>query len=104
MTNLISLRQGAEQGIERFRQPQWVNPLDHLKIDLTPKGMGPWAHLYCPMNKQLNGRDPVDILCISGALGGVDPHRQEWLPYTGQPAESDEYKAASSFDEPREKP
>jgi len=88
----MSLREGAERGIERFRQAQWVNPMDHLKIDLTPKGMGPWAHLYCPFNTRCNGRDPVDILCIP-MDGGIDPNAKEWLPYTGPLPDSEEYKA-----------
>lgn len=89
---LMSLKEAAARGIERVRQPNWVGEFDHIKIDLLPDGkMGPWAHIYSPMNQSINGRDPVDMLCLKGI--GVDPDAQGGYAYTGPLPDSDEYKA-----------
>ena len=89
MSELMTIEEAAAKGIERLRQPQWVNPLDHIKIDLNRGGFGPWVHLWCPLNKECNGCDPVDMLAFQ-----VGTDRAEWLPYTGPLETSDEYKAA----------
>lgn len=91
---LISIAQAAEKGIERLRKPIWANQMDHLKIDIIKGMAGPWLHLYCPFNKECNGRDPVDTLGL-----GMDYDAEEFEPYTGPLPDSDEYKAAqASFD------
>lgn len=91
---LISVTQAAKQGIARIRKPIWANQLDHLKIDIIDGVPGPWLHLYCPFNKECNGRDPVNVLCIDS-----DYDAKEFEPYTGPLPDSDEYKAAqAAFD------
>lgn len=90
-TGLLSIRQAARLGIDRLRQPNWVNPLDHVKIDLQPNGLfGPWAHLYAPFNIHCNGRDPVDMLMIAGQF---DLDAEGLEPYKGPLPDSAEYKA-----------
>jgi hypothetical protein len=86
---LISVAQAAEKGIERLRKQIWANQMDHLKIDIIDGKPGPWLHLYCPFNKECNGRDPVDTLGL-----GMDYDAKEFEPYTGPLPDSDEYKAA----------
>ena len=91
---LISIAQAAEKGIERLRKPIWANQMDHLKIDIIKGMAGPWLHLYCPFNKECNGRDPVDTLGL-----GMDYDAKEFEPYTGPLPDSNEYKAAqAAFD------
>lgn len=84
MSNLISIKEAEAAGIERLRKPIWANPLDHLHV---PKGI--WAHLYCPFNKECNGRDPVKMLKFQ-----LDQTTKEWEQYTGPLPDSAEYKAA----------
>jgi hypothetical protein len=102
---LISIDNAAAAGICRLRQPQWANPLDHIKLDLLvhPEtkqwmGRGPWAHLWAPFNKECNGRDPVDVLIIPASASlkqmTIDPDEKAWVPYDGPDETSDEYKAA----------
>jgi hypothetical protein len=95
---LFSLKEAAARGVERVYQPNWSNPLDHIKIDLFKDGThGPWAHLYSPFNKECNGRDPVSMIMIAGM--GVDPNAKSFYAYTGPLPDSDEYKAAvAAFD------
>lgn len=88
MSELISIHEAASRGIERLRQPQWANPLDHLKIDIVKGRAGPWVHLWAPFNKECNGRDPFDMLAVQ-----IDYNSAEWLEYTGPIETSDEYKA-----------
>lgn len=89
--DLISMRDAAKLGVERIRVPNWASPLDHIKIDIIEGGeLGPWVHLYSPVNKWLNVRDPIDIIW---ALGG-DADRKSFAPYTGPLSDSDEYQAA----------
>ncbi len=76
---LLSIAEAAAKGIDRLRQPQWADPLDHLKIDIIGGLHGPWAHLFCPFNKE----------CI-------DPSIAAFMPYTGPLPDSDEYKAAAA--------
>lgn len=89
--NLISIKEAATQRIDRLRQPQWIQPEDHIKLDLVNGSLGPWIHLYAPFNEECNGRDPVDILGV-----GYDLTQKSWLPYTGVMPDSDEYKAAQA--------
>jgi hypothetical protein len=88
MKKLISINEAAARGIERLRKPVWANPFDHLKIDVLDGRPGPWVHLYAPFNKKCNGRDPVSFLIFNH-----DPDAKDFQPYTGHPADSDEYKA-----------
>lgn len=87
--SLISINEAAARGIERLRKPIWATPLDHLKIDIIDGRPGPWLHLYCPFNRECNGRDPVDIL---GILEG-DYNAREFVAYVGPRADSPAYKA-----------
>lgn len=88
MADLISINEAAALGIERLRKPVWAHPCDHLKLDIIGGRPGPWTHLWCPFNKECNGRDPVDILCIS-----LDYDERCYVPHTGPTPDSDEYKA-----------
>lgn len=77
----ISIREAAAQKIDRIRQPHWANPLDHLKIDVLEDGtIGPWMHLYAPINATAHGHDPVDLLW---PMLKVDLDAQLYEPYTG---------------------
>lgn len=87
--NLISLKQAAAQGINRIRRPNWEESMDHLKMDIISGAPGPWLHLYCPANKEISGRDPVDMLGIY-----QDYDLAEFVPYTGPLPDSEEYKSA----------
>lgn len=87
--NLISIADAAKRGITRLRKPIWASQMDHLRIDIIDGAPGPWTHLYCPINKACNGKDPVDLLCIS-----VDYSAKEFEPYTGPLPDSEEYKSA----------
>jgi len=89
MMVLLSIKEATSKGIERLRKPIWATPEDHLKIDIFDGAHGPWFHLYAPFNKECNGRDPVDFLCL-----GADTDAQEWEPYEGPLPDSAEYKAA----------
>lgn len=92
---MISINEAAERGISRLRLPVWANPLDHIKLDILKRSsgpwgsLGPWLHLWCPFNKECNGRDPVDIIITQ-----FDCSIREYEPYTGPLPDSDEYKAA----------
>lgn len=89
MADLISIKEALAQGITRVRKPVWAEPLDQLHI-----GPGIWMHLYCPFNKECNGRDPVDMLTLQADLDA-----KEWLPHTGPLPDSEEYKAmVAKFD------
>jgi hypothetical protein len=92
---MFSLDEAAQRGIERVYQPNWSNPLDHIKIDLMPDGShGPWVHLYSPYNQKVNGRDPVNMLWGMG----MDTHSKCLYAYAGPLPDSDEYKAdAASY-------
>lgn len=89
MADFISINEAAARGCALLRKPEWVSECDHLKVDIIDGGKpGPWTHLYAPFNKQCNGRDPVDVLCVS-----MDYDEQCWFPHTGPTHDSDEYKA-----------
>jgi hypothetical protein len=86
---LISINEAAEQGIERLRRTIWTMPEDHIKIDIVDGKPGIWTHLYSPLNKECNGRDPFDILCMQ-----IDYGERVWVPYQGPLSDSEQYKAA----------
>ena len=86
---LLSINEAVAKGIAKVRKPIWAEPLDQLHI-----GPGIWMHLYCPSNKAINGRDPVDIMKI-----GYDMDEKVWVPHTWPGPDSDDYKAmAAQFD------
>lgn len=85
---LISIEEAAKRGVCRLRKPIWSNPLDHLKIDLIEGQLGPWAHLYSPANRALNGRDPIDMLFLGTSIDDC-----AYAVYDGPEAESEEYQA-----------
>jgi hypothetical protein len=89
---LISIREAASKGIERVRMPKWANELDHVKIDIINNLPGPWTHLYSPINKQINGRDPVDVLCMY-----LDYDAHVYEPYTGCLPDSEEYVSCQTL-------
>lgn len=86
----LSIREAMDRGIQRIRKPIWAHPMDHLNV-LPYKVPGIWTFLYCPFNKECNGRDPVEILIIQHDLDA-----KEWEPYTGPLPDSAEYKAAAA--------
>jgi hypothetical protein len=91
---LISILEAAELGVQRLRKPVWANPLDHLQIDIVDGRPGPWLHIWCPFNKECNGRDPVDMIAYTQNLG-----MREFEPYAGPLPDSEEYrKAVEQFD------
>lgn len=91
----ISITEAAMRGIARVRLPVWANPLDHIKIDITRDGgVGPWLHLFCPINKAINGRDPVDFLWMVDPMK-TDIHAREFEPYSGPLPGSEEYQKAA---------
>ena len=72
----MTLSEAAAQGIARLRLPHWANPVSHIKIDIFAGGSyGPWVHFYDPMNEELNGRNPVDMIVTE--MGDED----RWEPY-----------------------
>lgn len=92
---MFSLNDAVKRGISRVRQPNWANPMDHLKIDVFPDGThGPWIRLYSTQNKAINGRDPVSFLWVTGLPGypNIDPDAKGLYAYTGPLPDSEEYK------------
>lgn len=92
MSDLISIEDAVAHGIERLRQPIWANPLDHLKIDVINGTMGPWVRLFSPLNRGINGRDPMEMLAFQ-----VNTRAKEYEAYTNALPDSEEYKAAQSI-------
>ena len=91
---MISISEAAARRIERVRKPIWADPLDHIKIDIIDGKPGPWLHLWCPFNKECNGRDPVDAFAYPWDLS-----IPEFEPYVGPLPSSDEYqRAVARFD------
>jgi hypothetical protein len=91
---LISIEDAAAIGIQRVRKPIWADPLDHVKIDIIDDKPGPWLHLWCPFNKECNGRDPVDAFAYQWNLS-----MPEFELYDGPLPGSEEYqKAVERFD------
>jgi hypothetical protein len=91
---LLSIEDAAAFGVQRLRKPIWANPLDHVKIDIIDGKPGPWLHLWCPFNKECNGRDPVDVFAYQWNLSVP-----EFELYDGPLPSSEEYqKAVERFD------
>ena len=87
--NLMSLNDAALWGIERVRNPKWLNPLDHIKLHVSYGSLGPWLYLWAPANTMCNGRDPVELLFLS-----LDLDEAAYEPYTGPLPDTEEYRAA----------
>jgi hypothetical protein len=88
LSELISIKEAVARNIERLRQPQWIIPEDHIKLDLLGNAKcGPWVHLYSPFNLVCNGRDPISSLMFSEDINAVS-----WLVYEGALPESEKYK------------
>lgn len=87
---IMSVAEAAALGIERIRLPRWANPMDHLKIDIIGGnvGLGPWMHLYSPINLACNGRDPFSFLWAKG----YDLHERAYIAYDGPLPDSEEYR------------
>jgi hypothetical protein len=91
----ISIAEAAHRGINLVRQSNWVNALDHLKIDIINGQPGPWLHLYAPFNKACNGCDPVDFLWAFGPLK-TDINSRDFDPYVGPLPDSEEYRSEAA--------
>lgn len=93
---LISANEAARRGIERLRQPNWISPYDHIKIDILEDGtLGPWLHLFSPQNTLLVGHDPHSMLWALSP-GTIDNDKKCLLPYSGPLPDDPEYRAAAS--------
>lgn len=88
---LMSIREAAAKGISLLRKPVWADPCAHMKIDIVDGEPGPWTHLYDPYNQELNGRDPVDVLCIQ-----MDYDAQVFVQHVGPTHDSPEYHARAA--------
>jgi hypothetical protein len=104
---LISIRDAAERGIQRLRQPVWKIEFDHIELTLVDGTMGPWAKFWSPFNRVCNNRDPIHILIASPALRFsqpiIDSGERVWVEYTGAPGNSEAYnKEAEGFEKYRE--
>lgn len=89
---LISINEAAARGVERLRKPIWSTPEDHLKIDIIDGKPGPWLHLWCPFNKECNGRDPVNILAFHWDL-----NFPEFVRYDGPLPDSEPYQKKVAY-------
>lgn len=85
---LISIEQAVLLGVDRLRLPRWANAMDHIKIDIVNGNLGPWVHLFCPMNRATNGDDPFDT-----PIGEFETRIPQWEPYRGPLPDTEEYKA-----------
>lgn len=91
MTKLISINDAVKLGIERLRKPTWIEPVDHIKIDIIDGQLGPRIHSFSPDNKIFNGKDPIDIFTITDRFR---PDDKAFVAYDGPLPDSDEYRAA----------
>jgi hypothetical protein len=76
----MTLREAAEQGIQRLRREEW-GPTAYLRLDLVTFGSersaGPWGHLYDRGTQEATGAEtPQDVLLLGADAGA-------WLPYEG---------------------
>lgn len=72
-TEMLSIRQAAKNGIDKLRRPIWALREDHIQIDLFENGkFGPWVHIYSPVNDQINGKNPVDVLITEFDVDAVE--------------------------------
>jgi hypothetical protein len=69
--------------------------MDHIKIDVIDGEVGPWVHLYCPINKVINGRDPLSFIWGMPPVA-VTVHDQIFEAYDGPLPESEEYQACTA--------
>lgn len=42
----MNLKQAAEAGVRRIRDPKWASATDYVLIDIIDGQVGPWAKLY----------------------------------------------------------
>jgi hypothetical protein len=75
---LISIETAAAKGIEKLRMPAWANPTDYLKVDIIDGKPGPWTHLYSDSNMEINGQNPVSLMCIN--MDYKTPYYMPFLP------------------------
>lgn len=83
---MISINDALKAGADRLRLDRWANTEDHIKIAILkdpqtgePR-LGPWCELWSPVNEELIGRNPVQILAI-GADGLGDLDAPIWTIY-----------------------
>ncbi len=69
---MISINEAVTNGVTQIRKPIWANPSDYLKLDLMDGKLGPWLHLYSPLNELIGEPNPQDILCIGCNLDAVE--------------------------------
>ena len=69
---MISINEAVANGIEKIRKPEWVNREDHLKLDIIDGKIGPWIHLFSPLNEVLGSPDPQDLLFMGFDLDAVE--------------------------------
>jgi hypothetical protein len=86
--NEVSIYEAAGKGIDRIRLERWANKFDHIRINITGKGIGIWVKLYAPFNLECNGRDPVAVL-----LTQFDCDERIYVPYQGPLPDSEEYRS-----------
>lgn len=79
---MFSLNQAAAQSITRIRRPEWSEPCDHFQIDIVEGKPGPWIHLYSPMNDELHGSDPVNMVWAEKPFD-LDPDERLFEEYKG---------------------
>lgn len=91
---LVSINQAAARGIVRLRKPQWAGPLDHIKIDIIDGAPGLWCRIFSPVNRMVNGRDPVEMLTGAWPIPYASLDCVEFEVYGGPLPDSDEYKEA----------
>lgn len=86
---LISLSEAASLGILRVRMPGWANHQDYIKIDVVNGNAGIWCHFYSPINKDTNGRNPIDTPTIN--LGGIFVNKEQscFVAYGGAISEDE---------------
>lgn len=57
MSNLMSINQAAERGINKLRRPNWSIPEDHIVIDIINGQAGPWIKLYSPLHEAILAKE-----------------------------------------------
>ena len=78
---MISINEAVANGITRIRMPHWAIREDYIKLDIIAGKLGPWLHLYSPMNEEINGRNPVSMLFLEFDLDA--PVYEIWEVKTG---------------------
>ena len=85
--DLISIEEAAASGIKRLKKPIWQSEYAHIELEIFDKTLGAWIKFYDPLNKMINGRDPVELSCLTLELSA-----RAWEPYEGPAGGSKEYK------------